>query len=86
MTLPIARDPARKVTLDGHTPSHSALRLLRGLGPGPRVELGKSLAEASAVTRPGRPPIPVELQALICRIANEHSSWGEERIARRAVR
>jgi hypothetical protein len=30
---------------------------------------------------PGRPPIPVELQALIRRIANENPSWGEERIA-----
>jgi putative transposase len=32
-------------------------------------------------SRPGRPPIPVELQALIRRIANENPSWGEERIA-----
>jgi transposase InsO family protein len=31
--------------------------------------------------RPGRPPIPAELQALIRRIANESPSWGEERIA-----
>ncbi len=31
--------------------------------------------------RRGRPPIPVELQALIRRIANENPSWGEERIA-----
>jgi len=31
--------------------------------------------------RRGRPPIPVELQALIHRIANENPSWGEERIA-----
>jgi transposase InsO family protein len=30
---------------------------------------------------PGRPPIPVQLQALIRRIANENPSWGEERIA-----
>jgi putative transposase len=30
---------------------------------------------------PGRPPIPADLQALICRIARENSSWGEERIA-----
>jgi putative transposase len=32
-------------------------------------------------SRPGRPPIPVELQALIRRIADENPSWGEERIA-----
>src|SRR3984893_7464147 len=32
-------------------------------------------------SRPGRPPIPVELQALIRRIANENPLWGEERIA-----
>ncbi len=32
-------------------------------------------------SRPGRPPIPPDLQALICRIANENLSWGEERIA-----
>jgi putative transposase len=32
-------------------------------------------------SRPGRPPIPVELQALIRQIANENPSWGEERIA-----
>ena len=32
-------------------------------------------------SRPGRLPIPPELQALIRRIANENSSWGEERIA-----
>jgi putative transposase len=32
-------------------------------------------------SRPGRPPIPVELQALIRRMANENPSWGEERIA-----
>jgi putative transposase len=31
--------------------------------------------------RPGRPPIPTELRALIRRIANENPSWGEERIA-----
>src|SRR5260370_19058076 len=31
-------------------------------------------------SRSGRPPIPVELQALIRRIANENPSWGEERI------
>jgi putative transposase len=34
-----------------------------------------------AKSRPGRPPIPLELQALIRRIANENPSWGEERIA-----
>jgi hypothetical protein len=32
-------------------------------------------------SRPGRPLIPAELQALIRRIANENPSWGEERIA-----
>jgi Homeodomain-like domain len=32
-------------------------------------------------SRPGRPPIPPELQALIRPIANENPSWGEERIA-----
>jgi transposase InsO family protein len=32
-------------------------------------------------SRPGRPPIPRELQALIRRIADENPSWGEERIA-----
>jgi putative transposase len=32
-------------------------------------------------SRSGRPPIPVELQALIRRISNENPSWGEERIA-----
>jgi transposase InsO family protein len=32
-------------------------------------------------SRPGRPPIPPELQALICRMARENLTWGEERIA-----
>jgi putative transposase len=32
-------------------------------------------------SRPGRPPIPPALQALIRRMANENPSWGEERIA-----
>lgn len=32
-------------------------------------------------SRPGRPPIPQQLQALIHRMANENPSWGEERIA-----
>jgi putative transposase len=32
-------------------------------------------------SRPGRPSIPLELQKLIRRIANENPSWGEERIA-----
>jgi putative transposase len=32
-------------------------------------------------SRPGRPPIPQRLQALIRRMANENPSWGEERIA-----
>jgi len=32
-------------------------------------------------SRPGRPPIPARIQALIRRIANENPLWGEERIA-----
>ena len=32
-------------------------------------------------SRPGRPPIPKGLRALIRRIANENRLWGEERIA-----
>ena len=32
-------------------------------------------------SRPGRPPIPHEIQALIRRMAQENPSWGEERIA-----
>jgi hypothetical protein len=32
-------------------------------------------------SRPGRPPIPQQLQALIRRMENENLSWGEERIA-----
>src|SRR5437667_4757967 len=32
-------------------------------------------------SRPGRPPIPQQLQGLIRRVANENPSWGEERIA-----
>jgi putative transposase len=32
-------------------------------------------------SRPGRPPIPREVRALIRRMANENLSWGEERIA-----
>ena len=32
-------------------------------------------------SRPGRPPIPVEIQSLIRRMARENPSWGEERIA-----
>jgi putative transposase len=32
-------------------------------------------------SRPGRPPIPLEIQGLIRRMANENPSWGEERIA-----
>jgi putative transposase len=32
-------------------------------------------------SRAGRPPIPLKIQTLIRRIANENASWGEERIA-----
>ena len=32
-------------------------------------------------SRPGRPPIPLELRSLIRRIASENPLWGEERIA-----
>jgi hypothetical protein len=32
-------------------------------------------------SRPGRPPIPQRIQALIRRMANENPVWGEERIA-----
>jgi len=32
-------------------------------------------------SRPGRSPIPLEIQALIRRMANENPAWGEERIA-----
>ncbi len=32
-------------------------------------------------SRAGRPPIPLKIQALIRRMANENPSWGEERIA-----
>jgi len=32
-------------------------------------------------SRPGRPPIPAELRALIRRMAKENALWGEERIA-----
>jgi transposase InsO family protein len=32
-------------------------------------------------SRPGRPPIPLEVQELIRRMGNENPSWGEERIA-----
>ena len=32
-------------------------------------------------SRPGRPPIPVELQALIRQMARDNPTWGQERIA-----
>jgi putative transposase len=32
-------------------------------------------------SRPGRPPLPADLQALIRRMARDNPSWGEERIA-----
>jgi putative transposase len=35
-------------------------------------------------SRPGRTPIPLKIQALIRRMANENASWGEERIAVRS--
>jgi hypothetical protein len=37
-------------------------------------------------SRSGRPPIPVDLQALIRRMAWDNPSWGEERIANELVR
>ena len=33
-------------------------------------------------SRPGRPPIPKQVQALIRRMGNENPTWGEERIAK----
>src|SRR6266478_7400962 len=36
-------------------------------------------------SRPGRPSIPVEVQALIRRMANENPSWGEDPRARRST-
>src|ERR1022692_2834078 len=36
-------------------------------------------------SRPGRPTIPIEIQALIRRMANENPSWGEERIANELI-
>jgi putative transposase len=35
--------------------------------------------------RPGRPRIPLEIQALIRRVANENPAWGEERIANELI-
>lgn len=35
---------------------------------------------------PGRPPIPPELQALIRRMAQEHITWGQQRIANELLR
>jgi putative transposase len=32
-------------------------------------------------SKPGRPQLPMELQALICRMARDNLTWGEERIA-----
>ena len=32
-------------------------------------------------SRPGRPPIPVQLRQLICQMVVSNPSWGEERIA-----
>src|SRR5919201_1500942 len=32
-------------------------------------------------SQPGRPPIPPELQALICQMARDNPTWGQERIA-----
>jgi putative transposase len=36
-------------------------------------------------SRSGRPPIPVGIQALIRRMANENPSWGEERVANKLL-
>jgi putative transposase len=36
-------------------------------------------------SRPGRPPIPLEIQTLIRRMANENPSWGQERIANELI-
>jgi putative transposase len=36
-------------------------------------------------SRPGRPPIPQQIQTLIRRMAHENPSWGEERIANELV-
>jgi hypothetical protein len=32
-------------------------------------------------SRPGRPPIPAQVQTLIRRMGSENPTWGEERIA-----
>jgi hypothetical protein len=37
-------------------------------------------------SRPGRPPIPLEIQTLIRRMANENPAWGQERIANERAR
>src|SRR5450631_330334 len=34
---------------------------------------------------PGRPPFPLEIQALIRRMANENPTWGQERIANELI-
>src|SRR5450631_2155726 len=36
-------------------------------------------------SRPGRPPIPLEIRALIRRMANENPTWGQERIANELI-
>jgi hypothetical protein len=36
-------------------------------------------------SRPGRPPIPLEVQTLIRRMANENPAWGQERIANELI-
>src|ERR1039457_2842460 len=36
-------------------------------------------------SRPGRPPIPLEIQTLIRRMANENPAWGQERIANELI-
>ena len=36
-------------------------------------------------SRPGRPPIPADLQALIRRMARENPTWGEERITNKPL-
>jgi putative transposase len=72
--------------------ARDALRLLRAEGCEPRdVSSGRrrlcaGIERAGELfwrykSRPGRPPIPLELRQLIRRMASENPLWGEERIA-----